>query len=218
MNPPALQKTSGLAVTSLVLGLLGLCCPLYLPAIGAIVCGHIARGKITKSEGALVGGGLALAGLLLGYIGIIFSILICVLGSMLAPKMETYMNLGVNIAGAQKIHAAMEQMAADGTEKGDTSLGWPADAGITTVTELRKRLVDNGYLTADESGEIEFENFLFGNLSASDPDSMVFIRLRPEVFPDAMVFFRKDGQQQVIPATGEITIEDPPREPPYLEP
>lgn len=218
MNPPALRKTSGLAITSLVLGLLGLCCPIYLPSVAAVVCGHIARGKIKKSGGTLDGGGLALAGLILGYITIVIAILLSISWMMFAPKLETYVGLGVNIANAQKIHQAVEKMVADGAAKGDKSLGWPADAGITTVTELKKRLVDNGYLTEDEAGDLQFENFQFGNLSESDPANTVFIRFRPEVFSDATVFFRKDGQQQVIPATGEITIEDPPHNPPYLEP
>ena len=60
--------TSGLAIASLVFGILGIFLgALILPWILAIVFGHVARGKIRKSDGALSGNGLSLAGLILGY-------------------------------------------------------------------------------------------------------------------------------------------------------
>ncbi len=37
-------------------------------------------------------------------------------------------------------------------------LAGKADAGITTVTELKKRLVDNGFLTADGAASINFDS------------------------------------------------------------
>ena len=65
--------TSGLAIWSLVLGILAL--PLAgLTAIPAVICGHLALGKIKRSAGAQSGGGLAIAGLVTGYLGF------CVLG------------------------------------------------------------------------------------------------------------------------------------------
>lgn len=216
MNPPSLPKTSGLAITSLVLGIIGLCCPLFLVPIAAVICGHIARGKIRDSGGTLGGAGQALAGLLLGYISLALSVLGAILWTVAAPKIAPYMEMGYNVAYAQQIHMAMESMVEDGVEKNDTSLGWPADAGITTATELKKRLVDGGYLGANEAAVIDFNKFLFANVSASDPESMVFIRLKPEFSPDATVYVSKDGEQQVLP--GEVTVEDPPRTPPYLEP
>jgi len=55
-------RTCGLAVASLVLSLLGpLCC------IPAVICGHLALRKITKTP-ALGGRGLALAGTIVGYV------------------------------------------------------------------------------------------------------------------------------------------------------
>jgi hypothetical protein len=68
-SAPQVKKTSALAVTSLVMSLV--CGGLALPAI---ICGHIARSKIKRSGGMLTGGGMALAGLIIGYIGIISSV------------------------------------------------------------------------------------------------------------------------------------------------
>ena len=61
------EKTSGLAIASLIFGLLFLFFPL---SIVAIVFGHISLSQIKKSAGRLGGKGLAIAGLVLGYLGV----------------------------------------------------------------------------------------------------------------------------------------------------
>lgn len=74
MNPPPLPtaRNSTLAIWSLVLGILGLMltviCIGPLFAIPAVICGHIALVKIKRSGGMLDGSGLAIAGLVTGYI------------------------------------------------------------------------------------------------------------------------------------------------------
>lgn len=62
ITPP---QTSGLAITSLVLGCFGC---LGVTAIGAVICGHIALSNIGKSAGRLTGSGMAIAGLVMGYL------------------------------------------------------------------------------------------------------------------------------------------------------
>jgi hypothetical protein len=71
---PATAKT-GLATTSLVLGILSIICLGPLLGIPAIICGHIARGKIKRSPGGYAGGGMALAGLILGYLSLVLALL-----------------------------------------------------------------------------------------------------------------------------------------------
>jgi hypothetical protein len=64
--PPAPPVPSnGLAIASLVCGILGFM--MCFPAIGAIVCGHLARSQI-KANPTQSGDGLALAGLITGYV------------------------------------------------------------------------------------------------------------------------------------------------------
>jgi len=58
--------TSGLAITSLVTGVFGLV--FFLPAIAAVICGHIACSKIKHSAGRIAGRGMAITGLVLGYL------------------------------------------------------------------------------------------------------------------------------------------------------
>lgn len=60
-------KTSGKAIASLVLGLLFWMVP---AAIAAVILGHISRSEIRRSAGRIKGGGLALTGLVLGYVGV----------------------------------------------------------------------------------------------------------------------------------------------------
>ncbi|MCU1427987.1 MAG: putative transrane protein [Actinomycetia bacterium] len=68
-------RTEPLAIVSLVAGILQFVLP-FFAAILAIVTGHVARRNIRRSEGRLQGGGLALAGLILGYIGAVFTVLV----------------------------------------------------------------------------------------------------------------------------------------------
>ncbi len=72
-------RTSVTAVVSLVSGLL---CWVALPFVGAIVavvCGHVARSEIRRAPpGNVDGEGMALAGLVLGYV----QLALCVLGFM----------------------------------------------------------------------------------------------------------------------------------------
>jgi hypothetical protein len=61
----------GLAITSLVLGILSIIflvvCVGPLFAIPAVICGHLAYSRISRSAGQLGGEGLALGGLIAGY-------------------------------------------------------------------------------------------------------------------------------------------------------
>ncbi len=70
--------TNGLAIVSLVLSILGLF--FYVTAIGGVICGHIARRQIR--EGHESGDGLALGGLIVGYIilglGLLFFVFLIV--------------------------------------------------------------------------------------------------------------------------------------------
>lgn len=69
------RQTSALAITSLVSGLLGWT---FLPLVGslvAIITGHMARAEIQRSNGQLDGDGLAIAGLVLGWLVIAISVL-----------------------------------------------------------------------------------------------------------------------------------------------
>ena len=64
-----------LAIASLVLGILGLVAIPFIASVAGVICGHIALGKIKRAAGALGGRGLAIGGLVTGYLGIAFCLL-----------------------------------------------------------------------------------------------------------------------------------------------
>ncbi|HOM02178.1 MAG TPA: DUF4190 domain-containing protein [Acetivibrio sp.] len=84
VNEMQYGKTNGFAIASLVLGisnfLLSCCCGLgIIPSILAVVFGFMAKNKIKQSNGLEKGDGLALAGIILGFIGIGLALLSLVL-------------------------------------------------------------------------------------------------------------------------------------------
>lgn len=70
-----IPKTSPLAVTSLVTGLLGWTLLPLLGSLVAIVTGHMARSEIRRSGGTLDGDGMALGGLALGWAPVVLGLL-----------------------------------------------------------------------------------------------------------------------------------------------
>ncbi|ASR44559.1 DUF4190 domain-containing protein [Luteimonas sp. S4-F44] len=62
-----MRRTSALAVTSLVCGLLGWSLLPWLGSLVAVITGHLARAEIRRTP-ELDGDGMAVAGLVLGYV------------------------------------------------------------------------------------------------------------------------------------------------------
>ncbi|WP_448133521.1 DUF4190 domain-containing protein [Stenotrophomonas rhizophila] len=77
MNQPY-RQTSSLAVVSLIMGIVGWTVFPFLGSLIAIVTGHMARAEIRRQSQALEGDGLAVAGLVLGWLAVIGSILVVV--------------------------------------------------------------------------------------------------------------------------------------------
>jgi len=84
IGPP---PNSGMAVTSLVLGISGFCCPV-ITAIPGLILGFMAMNKIKASEGRLGGRGLALAGTIVSGIALMMSIVtIAIYAALLLPAL-----------------------------------------------------------------------------------------------------------------------------------
>jgi hypothetical protein len=68
--PPGVQKTTnGLAIASMVLGIVWV---YWIGSILALIFGYIAKGQINESRGRQGGRGMAIAGIVLGWVGIGF--------------------------------------------------------------------------------------------------------------------------------------------------
>jgi hypothetical protein len=89
VQPAPPPPVSGLAVASMVLAIIGLlsgCCTFGIPAILAVILGHVALAE--TRNGAKTGYGMAIAGLVMGYLlvlpALVFSIWILFAGGMAA--------------------------------------------------------------------------------------------------------------------------------------
>ncbi len=80
-NPP---PTSGLAIASLVLGVLSFVGCSIFTGIPAIIMGHIAHNRSRKAPQQFGGGGLAIAGFVMGYFSLL---LIPIMAGMLLPAL-----------------------------------------------------------------------------------------------------------------------------------
>ncbi len=88
ISPVSGPPKEGLATASLILGLLSFVC-LVFAGIPAVICGHIARSRANNSPEAYGGAGMALAGLIMGYLGIALSFFaILVLPAMFWPALS----------------------------------------------------------------------------------------------------------------------------------
>jgi hypothetical protein len=72
-------STNGLAIAALVLSIVGWV-PCGVGSVVAVILGFVARNQIRQSQGRQGGDGLALAGIILGFVGIALVVFVLVLG------------------------------------------------------------------------------------------------------------------------------------------
>jgi len=112
---PTQAKTPGLAIWSLVLGILGLTCFWLFTGIPAVICGHLAYGRIRRSAGTLSGEGLALGGLITGYLSIALSIFIIPLLTAIAipnfVKARSMAQMNACVSNLRQMNVAKQQWA-----------------------------------------------------------------------------------------------------------
>lgn len=138
-------KTSAHAIWSLVLGILSFICFGFFAGIPAVICGHVARSKIRQSQGTLSGGGMALAGLILGYVGLVVTT-IGILAAILIPNFIAYKDKAYCSkveSAANNIVVAISDYYSDPNNTGLPTLNELADVTGYTPTE---------YVSIDISG------------------------------------------------------------------
>ena len=105
--PRQYQQTDALAVVSMILGIASIAlCLSIIGGIPAIILGHLSRKKITQSRGALKGDGMALTGLILGYMSLGFAV---IFAAYLIPNFSTFMvgaNEGMSVTTVRTIYNA----------------------------------------------------------------------------------------------------------------
>jgi hypothetical protein len=99
MMVAASPPNNPLALTSMILGIVGIVLAFFygigaIPAIVAVILGHIGMGQIKSSGSTQGGNGMALAGLITGYIGIgiavLWVILIVWIFAVVVPSVQSF--------------------------------------------------------------------------------------------------------------------------------
>ena len=151
---PAPAKSSGLAIWSLVLGILSLTCFWLLTAIPAVICGHVAYSRIRRSAGALSGEGLALGGLITGYASIALSIFVIPLLAAIAipnfVKARTTAQMNLCITHLQQIDNAKQQWATE-NKKPETAV--PTAEELEPILKARLKCPAGGVYSINAVGE-----------------------------------------------------------------
>jgi hypothetical protein len=80
---PMAPGSSGLAVASMVFGILEWCGLPFVGAILAVVMGHMARREIRESGGRLTGEGMATVGLVSGYVQLALVAAVMLIGAVI---------------------------------------------------------------------------------------------------------------------------------------
>jgi type IV pilus assembly protein PilA len=81
--PVVPEETSGKAVASLICGIINI----FPLCVVAIILGHISLSQISKSAGRLKGRGLAIAGLVMGYLGLVAIPFILIVAAIAIPNL-----------------------------------------------------------------------------------------------------------------------------------
>ena len=127
-SPP---KTSALAIWSLVLGILSLACFSIFSGIPGVICGHKALSRIKRSGGLISGQGLAIAGLVTGYLGIAWAIIFIPLMMAIAipnfVKARSTAQANACINNLRQIDAAANQFALERGKTNGEAINFPDD-------------------------------------------------------------------------------------------
>jgi hypothetical protein len=137
---PLPQFSSGLAIVSLVCGIL-VFFTLGLAGLPAVVLGHLALSHIKKSAGTLKGRGMAIAGLILGYLGLVLIVvsMIAVFASLSVPALSVVQQSTARVKttrNARQLVLGLKQYAADHSGRYPATLDVLFDEKILTDPRL----------------------------------------------------------------------------------
>lgn len=113
LGPP---RTSGLAIASLVFGVLSVTILPILAGLPAVICGHVSRAQIKKAGDLLRGDGLALAGLIMGYLSFAMLPVLAILAGIALPVFNQVQVRGKEVkslSNAKQIALACKLYAMD---------------------------------------------------------------------------------------------------------
>lgn len=156
------QHTSGLAIASLVCSIF--CIPIN---IAGIICGHLALSEIKKSAGRIGGRGLAIAGLIIGYVQFALIPFILIIAAIAIPNLlraRIAANEASAVGSVRTINTAEVTWQSQNEKRGYTcSLAQLGPAGGPGAPSDAARLL-NGKLASGTKDGYRF------SLRGCDPD------------------------------------------------
>jgi Domain of unknown function (DUF4190)/GYF domain 2 len=159
-------QASGLAMASLVLGIFSVCgCMLFL-GIPAVICGHLAFRRANRAKGPWKGEGLAVGGLITGYLGTVMTTaLVAMLSYKIVALVKDAAHSRQSLAQSQMIAHACHTFATDHGGKFPGSLEdlvpdyledqrWLADPGQPGSTEIGYFYYGSGHFETENHNQI----------------------------------------------------------------
>lgn len=169
------RPTDTKAVASLVLGILSLTVFWIVAGIPAVILGHMSRGSIRRSLGRLKGEGMALAGLIMGYISLAGLPFILIIAAIAIPNLLRS-RIAANEASAvssvrQVIKASIEYRNLH------PNIGYPVSLEeLAASGRAGTPLIDSGLADGQKSGyRFEYES----QAMAEGPRETFFVRAIP---------------------------------------
>jgi competence protein ComGC len=135
--PPVEPQTDGKATASLVLGILSMTCFGFLTGIPAVILGHMSRSNIKKSMGKLKGDGMALAGLIMGYISVaVIPVVVLIIAAIAIPNLLKARTAANEATAAGSVRTVVSASMAYQADKGSypVSLDQLRDANLIDPT------------------------------------------------------------------------------------
>lgn len=189
-QPPAgLVKTSGLSIASLVLGILSMLGFTILTGIPAVICGHMGLSAIGKSRGALKGGGLAVGGLVTGYLAIVIGAVLIIGMFPLYGKILNEMKLKSALKSGYQIHSALTAYAAEHDDKYPDSLD-----DLVKEEYLERSVLTN----LPKDAPANFWEYLGKGLNVNGDDQAIL--LRSKVMGKSRIVSRVNGTIKIVSA------------------
>jgi len=204
------QPQEGLAIASLILGILGLVMLPFIASVPGAVCGHMALGRIKRSGGALSGRGLAIGGLVTSYFGIaicllvaagiaIFSVAMFRSAGPFKEKFVSGIETAVALASAKNIHDGCVAYAAANGGKFPPTLEALVPKFLSNSKALEAKV-------GDESAQAGFQ--YFGGTTSDPPDRILFQSWGT----------LENGQRVVAYVNGRIELEETSENAPLEQP
>ena len=178
-----LPKTSGLAIASLVLGIVGVL--LFPLAIVGLILGIVGLNRIRRSEGRLGGGGLAIGGICVSSAALVFIWGLLLLPALVRAREEA--RKAQSRTNLKQIGMAMHMYRVDFDDRFPTSL----------------EVLHPGYL--GEKGVL-FSYEYQGHIPRNAPSNLIVCYSRKGIYPEGRNVLFRDG---VVTWVTEATLHGP---------